>query len=78
MALTNYLSVSILITIVVLTTHTYGRVSVTAVSMVGLLFWLMQVAWSTWWLRRHDFGPFEWLWRRLAYGPGWPVLARAR
>ena len=38
---------------------------------------LMQVAWSTWWLRRFEFGPFEWLWRRLAYGPKWPVLARA-
>jgi len=77
MALTNYLSVSIMITVVVLTTHTYGRVSVTMASVVGLLFWLMQVAWSTWWLRRRNFGPFEWLWRRLAYGPGWPVLARA-
>lgn len=78
MALTNYLSVSIVITVVVLTTHSYGRVSITVASVIGLLFWLMQVAWSAWWLRRHDFGPFEWLWRKLAYGSTWPVLARAR
>jgi uncharacterized membrane protein YeiB len=44
MALTNYQSVSIVITVVVLTTYTYGRVGVTVASVVGLLFWLMQVA----------------------------------
>lgn len=77
MTLTNYLSVNIIFTIVVLTTRTYGRVSITMASAVGLLFWLAQIAWSTWWLRRHDFGPFEWVWRRTAYGPRWPVLARA-
>lgn len=77
MALTNYLSVSIIFTVIVLTTRTYGRVSLTVASLAGLLLWLTQVAWSTWWLRRHDFGPFEWLWRKLAYGPRSPELARA-
>jgi len=76
MALTNYLSVSIVVTIVVVATHSYGRVSFTVASAIGVLFWLMQVAWSTWWLRRNDFEPFEWVWRKLAYGPKWPVLAR--
>ena len=68
MALTNYLSVSIIITLVVTMTRTYGQVSLTVASAIGVLLWFMQVAWSTWWLRRHDAGPFEWLWRRLAYG----------
>jgi uncharacterized protein len=78
MALTNYLSVSIIITAIVLATGTYGRVSLTMASAAGLLLWFMQVAWSRWWLRRYDFGPFEWLWRKLAYGPGWPVLRTTR
>jgi uncharacterized protein len=37
----------------------------------------MQIAWSTWWLRRHEIGPFEWLWRKLSYGRTSPVLAPA-
>lgn len=77
MALTNYLSVNIIITIVVLTTRTYGRVGLGIASVAGVLLWLLQIAWSGWWLRRHDVGPFEWLWRKTAYGAKWPVPARA-
>lgn len=31
--------------------------------------WTVELAWSPWWLARHRFGPVEWLWRRLTYGP---------
>lgn len=34
-----------------------------ATAIFALQTWL-----STSWLRRHRFGPIEWLWRRLAYG----------
>jgi uncharacterized protein len=38
---------------------------------------VVQIAFSVWWLRRHPFGPLEWLWRLVTYGrvPGRPVLA---
>ncbi|MDQ6684755.1 MAG: DUF418 domain-containing protein [Pseudomonadota bacterium] len=32
------------------------------------IFFLIQVPWSLWWLRRHDRGPLEMLWGRLTYG----------
>jgi uncharacterized protein len=37
---------------------------------------VVQIAFSVWWLRRHPFGPLEWLWRVATYGrrPR-PVLA---
>ena len=33
-----------------------------------VIFWVVQVPWSLWWLRSHDRGPLEALWARLTYG----------
>jgi uncharacterized protein len=35
----------------------------------------LQMAGSTWWLRRFEFGPAEWLWRRMTYGSAAGVRA---
>ncbi len=32
------------------------------------IFFIVQVPWSLWWLRRHDRGPMEVLWATLTYG----------
>ncbi len=32
------------------------------------IFWLLQVPWSLWWLKRHERGPLEALWAGLTYG----------
>ena len=66
MALTNYLSVSILGTLLIASTHAYGAVSLAVAFSCGAALWMLQLAWSTWWLRRHARGPFEQLWRTLA------------
>ena len=34
---------------------------------IVLAEWLLAIAFSVYWLRRHRFGPLEWLWRRLTY-----------
>lgn len=69
MALTNYIGQSILCTF-----FFYGhgfamfeRVSPAGQLGVVLAVWILQMAWSPWWLRRFRFGPLEWIWRTLAY-----------
>jgi uncharacterized protein len=32
------------------------------------IFFVVQVPWSAWWLKRHERGPLEALWARLTYG----------
>ena len=34
-----------------------------------LVVFALQVLFSRWWLRRFSFGPAEWLWRIVTYGP---------
>jgi uncharacterized protein len=37
----------------------------TALKVTGVF--ILLVLFSTWWLKRFRFGPFEWLWRSLTY-----------
>jgi uncharacterized protein len=44
-----------------------------ALSLV--IFFVIQVPWSYWWLRSHERGPLEALWARLTYGRAGPAKA---
>ena len=68
MALTNYIAASLVTTVIVVISGSYGRVGVAAASLAGLALWLVQLAASHCWLRRYPLGPLEWVWRRLADG----------
>ena len=35
---------------------------------LGILIYLIQMTYSTWWLRYFNYGPAEWIWRQLTYG----------
>ncbi len=78
MALTNYLTQTIL----GLTILTYGLedtdVSRTGVFVFVLAVWVLQLAWSKPWLDRFNYGPFEWLWRVLTYRSGQPFRRKPR
>ncbi len=68
MALTNYLAqtaVGLFLLDVVLDGVEVGRLGLLGVAAV---IWALQLWWSPWWLRRHRFGPAEWLWRAATYG----------
>jgi uncharacterized protein len=70
MALTNYLTQSIICTLLF---YGYGfglhdRVGVAQGLMLTLIIWGVQVLFSTLWLMRYQYGPMEWLWRSLTYG----------
>ena len=41
-----------------------------------VLFALVELPLSVWWLKRFEFGPMEWLWRALTYGRA-PAMRRA-
>jgi uncharacterized membrane protein YeiB len=68
MALTNYLTQSIVCTFVF---YGYG------LGMWGIgramqfafvaVFFSLQVAFSHWWLARYRYGPMEWVWRAFTY-----------
>lgn len=69
MALTNYLTTSIVCTII-FTGAAFGLMgSVTMLQgwAFGFLFFGLMLSWSSWWLARHKQGPMEALWRRLTY-----------
>ena len=55
----------------------YGQVGAAQGVLLTVLIFALQVAWSSWWLRRFQFGPAEWLWRTLTYGRAQPMRRRS-
>ncbi len=67
MALTNYLAhtvIGIALWRVVFDQGDAGRL---ALALFVVAVWVLQYAWSGWWLERFRFGPVEWLWRCATY-----------
>jgi uncharacterized protein len=78
MAFTNYLAQS-----VIMTTLFYGgrfalmgQVDRPALWAIVVAVWAVQLAWSTWWLARFQYGPCEWAWRCLTLGRRVPFTRR--
>jgi uncharacterized protein len=70
MALTNYLSQSVIFSSVFYGwgLGQFGQIGVMPALAGGTLFYILQLLGSRWWLQRFHFGPVEWLWRSLTYG----------
>ena len=45
----------------------FERVNRLTQILIVLAIWILQLLFSTWWLKRFRFGPLEWLWRSLTY-----------
>lgn len=77
MALTNYLTQTVigLTTLGWLLADVDLNRTMIAVWIVGV--WALQLWWSTWWLERFRYGPFEWAWRCGTYR-SWQPLRRPR
>lgn len=75
MALTNYLSQSVLCLFVFTGAGLalYGQLSRHELYYVVAAIWILQLAWSPMWLRHFRYGPAEWLWRSLTYGQRQPL-----
>jgi uncharacterized protein len=70
LALTNYLSQSLVMTTLALGygAGLYGQLGHARAIAIGVVLYVAQLAASRWYLRRYRFGPVEWLWRTLSYG----------
>ena len=77
MALTNYLSQTVL-GVLVLTTllSDADYLNRSGVLMFVFAVWALQMWWSQAWLSRFLFGPAEWLWRVGTYRSGQPLRRR--
>ena len=77
MALTNYLLESVILGFLFYGYGfgLFGRLGSAPAALIGIALYSAQLAGSRWWLRRFQFGPFEWLWRSLTYGR-WQPLRR--
>ncbi len=79
MAFTNYLTQTI-ICVTIFYGYGFGlwgeldRASLLGVTVA---IWLVQLAWSPWWLARFRYGPAEWLWRSLTYRKRQPMRRAA-
>jgi uncharacterized protein len=75
MALTNYLSTSIICTMVFngYGFGLFGRLDRLHIYTVVLAVWTAQLLWSGPWLNHFRFGPFEWVWRSLTYWKRQPM-----
>ncbi|WP_329064897.1 DUF418 domain-containing protein [Streptomyces sp. NBC_01429] len=69
MALTNYLSQSLLCVLIFtgIGLGLVGRVPYVGVMGIALAIYGVQLAWSAWWLRRFRMGPAEWLLRAATH-----------
>jgi uncharacterized protein len=79
MALTNYLTQSVVMTIMSMSYGLGWQPATTAWVAVNLAFFFgVQVPLSHLWLRHFQYGPAEWLWRSLSYGTRQPMRRLAR
>jgi uncharacterized protein len=78
MALTNYLTHSILMTLLANAygLGLYGKVYPAAGLLMTVALYALQILFSNWWLARFRFGPAEWIWRNLTYGSGFRRACR--
>lgn len=68
MALTNYLCQTFFGVIVFYGFGLFGDISLALGLLYSIIFYCVQILFSYLWLKKFQFGPFEWLWRIMTYG----------
>jgi uncharacterized protein len=71
MALTNYICQTFFYLLVFFHATNglklHGRTSVSGAYLLAVIFFILQVLASRWWLKRHAQGPVEQIWKKMAY-----------
>lgn len=75
MALSNYLTQSIVCTLIFYGygAGLFGQVGAAAGIGLTIVIYLLQIPLSHWWMKRFKYGPAEWVWRSLTYGKPQPM-----
>jgi len=73
MALTNYLSQSMIMIPACFIFSLFGHFTPLKTIAWSAGIWIAQAIFSTWWLKRYNFGPFEWLLRSFTYWKWQPM-----
>jgi uncharacterized membrane protein YeiB len=73
MALTNYLTATLLFVPLGLALGLRGSADWTTSALLGAGILVVQAVWSPLWLRRFGYGPLEWLWRTITYWRPIPI-----
>jgi len=68
MAFTNYLLQALIVVPICLAFGLFDTVTPTRGLLLALGVMAVEIPFSVWWLRRFEYGPVEWLWRRVTYG----------
>jgi len=68
MALTNYLCQTFFGVLVFYGFGLFGKISLAEGLLYSIIFYCVQIIFSYLWLKKFQFGPFEWLWRVMTYG----------
>jgi len=70
MALSNYISQSIICTLIFYSygLGLFGQVGAFAGLLISIVIWVVQLGISLLWLRHFQYGPLEWAWCSLTYG----------
>ncbi|PWT96254.1 MAG: hypothetical protein C5B52_16215 [Bacteroidetes bacterium] len=75
MTLTNYLLVSVAC-ITILYGIGFGQLGILPLHIMWLfafIWWIIEIIFSTWWLKKFRYGPAEWIWRQLSYRKRFPI-----
>ena len=69
MSLTNYMTQSVVGCFIYLNygLNLYKTTGATACVLIGLGIFVVQLLFSTWWLKRYKQGPFEYVWKKLTF-----------
>jgi len=78
MALTNYLLQTLFYLLIFYhCTHglsLYGKITITETFLIAAVLFALQIVFSSWWLKHHQQGPVEYIWKKLSYAPYRKVL----
>jgi uncharacterized protein len=78
MALTNYLMQTLFCVVIFYGGGQIGQGGPAKCVLIALVIYTTQLMMSSWWLKRFQMGPVEWLWRTLSYGQVQPLVRESR